>query len=66
MEDESRREIGIVAEVIRKHLAKLGQGPATTMVITWPSGQTSASGCTGSADDLMRAYRPQDYVVELS
>jgi hypothetical protein len=62
--DEEQREIGIVAEVMRKQLAKLGQGPATTMVITWPSGQISVTGCTGSPDALVSAYWAEGCTVE--
>jgi hypothetical protein len=62
--DEEQREIGIAAEVMCASLAKLGQGPATAMVITWPTGQISVTACTGSPDDLMRAYRAQGCAVE--
>jgi hypothetical protein len=62
--DEEQRQIGIVAEVMCASLAKLGQGPATAMVVTWPTGQISVTGCTGTPDALMRAYRARGCTVE--
>jgi hypothetical protein len=63
--DEEQREIGIAAKVMCASLAKLGEGPATAMVITWPTRQVSVTACTGSPDALMRAYRNRGCTVEL-
>ena len=50
-------EITIAARTMCASLARLGKGPATAMVITWPSGQVSVTACTGDPSLLEDTYR---------
>jgi hypothetical protein len=64
VDEETARQLHVMAGVMITSLEKLGRGPAAISVVTWPGGQITVMGCTGDPGRLVAAYRAQGCTVE--